>query len=120
MTMRRIGLLSLLLCLTSGCSAGADPAAESGMQTETGTLEGAAWRSDVPANWNRGLVVYYHGYAVTPVELPQRAPLAPQLKPFVERGYAVIQSAYSATGWAVEQGYADTERLRKQFVDKHG
>jgi pimeloyl-ACP methyl ester carboxylesterase len=38
----------------------------------------------------------------------------------LRRGYAVIQSAYSATGWAVEEGAADTERLRKQFVAKHG
>jgi pimeloyl-ACP methyl ester carboxylesterase len=118
--MHRIGLLCLLLFLATDCTAGTDPEAANGVQTETGTLEGAAWRSDVAANWNKGLVVYYHGYAVTPVELPQRAPLAPQLRPFVERGYAVIQSAYSGTGWAVEQGFADTERLRKLFVDKHG
>jgi hypothetical protein len=122
MTMRRIGLLCLLLCLTSGCAAATDPAADAtkAVQTETGTLEGAAWRSDVPANWNHGLVVYYHGYAVTPVALPERAALAPQLQPFVDRGYAVIQSAYSATGWAVEQGFADTERLRQLFVARHG
>ncbi|MET0231326.1 MAG: alpha/beta hydrolase-fold protein, partial [Rhodanobacteraceae bacterium] len=30
------------------------------------------------------------------------------------------QSAYSATGWAVEEGAADSERLRKAFIAKHG
>jgi hypothetical protein len=87
---------------------------------ETGTLEGAAYRIDIPAAWNHDLVVYYHGYAITPVELPAREPIAPQLKQLVDRGYAVIQSAYSQTGWAVEQGYADSERLRRNFVEKHG
>ena len=87
---------------------------------DAGTLENAAYRIDVPAAWNHALVVYYHGYAITPVELPANEPIAPQLKQFVDRGYAVIQSAYSATGWAVEQGYADTERLRKVFVGRYG
>jgi pimeloyl-ACP methyl ester carboxylesterase len=54
------------------------------------------------------------------VALPAREPIAPQLQQFLDRGYAVIQSAYSQTGWAVEQGYADTERLRQHFIEKHG
>jgi len=87
---------------------------------ETGMLEGATYRIDIPLKWNHDLVVYYHGYAVTPVQLPAGEPIAPQLKQLVDRGYAVIQSAYSQTGWAVEQGYADSERLRTHFVEKHG
>lgn len=99
--------------------AAADAAAGKGA-LDTGTLEGSAYRIDVPANWNRALVVFYHGYAVTPVTLPPREPIAPQLKQMTDRGYAVIQSAYSATGWAVEQGSADSERLREHFAAKYG
>jgi pimeloyl-ACP methyl ester carboxylesterase len=85
-----------------------------------GTLEGAAYRIDIPNDWNKSLVVFYHGYAVTPVEWKHGERISPMFDGMLARGYAVIQSAYSATGWAVEEGAADTERLRKAFVAKHG
>jgi hypothetical protein len=122
--MRWTGLLIALLCVACGCSAqGSDPsprAATKPANVETGTLAGAAYRIDIPASWNHGLVVYFHGYAVTPVQLPARDPIAPQLRQFLDRGYAVAQSAYSATGWAVEQAVSDGERLRAHFSGKHG
>jgi len=121
--MRWIGLLIALLYVASGCSAqgpGSPPPATNQPAVETGTLAGAAYRIDIPAKWNHGLVVYFHGYAVTPVQLPGRDPIAPQLRQFLDRGYAVAQSAYSATGWAVEQAIADGERLRAHFGEKHG
>ena len=119
--MRLIGmlLLAVVMSLSADASAGTAPA-KAGPLLETGTLEGATYRIDIPAAWNHDLVVYYHGYAITPVQLPASEPIAPQLKQIVDRGYAVIQSAYSQTGWAVEQGYADSERLRRHFVEKHG
>jgi pimeloyl-ACP methyl ester carboxylesterase len=89
-------------------------------KTEFGTLEGAAFRIDIPEKWNGGLVVFFHGYAVAPVELKEGERISPMFDGMLARGFAVIQSAYSATGWAVEEGAADTERLRKAFVAKHG
>ena len=122
--MRRIGWLIALLYVASCCSAqdtGSLPRATTQpAKVETGTLEGADYRIDIPAKWNHGLVVYFHGYAVTPVQLPQRDPIAPQLREFLDRGYAIAQSAYSSTGWAVEQAVADGERLRAHFGEKHG
>lgn len=88
--------------------------------TEMGTLEGAAYRIDIPKDWNKKLVVFYHGYSVTPVAWKKDERISPMFDGMLRRGYAVIQSAYSATGWAVEEGAADTERLRKAFVAKHG
>jgi len=121
---RWVASLIALLYMATGCSAqGSDPphaAATQPANVETGTLAGAAYRIDIPANWNHGLVVFFHGYAVTPVALPAQAPIAPQLRQFLDRGYAVAQSAYSATGWAVEQALADGERLRVHFGEKHG
>jgi len=119
--LRWIALPALMLCW--GCGAGADSPPTPGnaaINVETGTLEGADFRIDVPANWNHALVVFYHGYAITPVRLPSREPLAPHLRQLAERGYAVIQSAYSATGWAVEQAESDSERLRNYFINQHG
>ena len=114
-------LLPLMVLAGADVLADSAPApAKANAVLETGTLEGATYRIDIPAAWNRDLVVYYHGYAITPVQLPASEPIAPQLGQLVDRGYAVIQSAYSQTGWAVEQGYADSERLRRHFVERHG
>ena len=88
--------------------------------TETGTLEGAAYRIDIPPNWNRGLVVFFHGYAVDPVTYEKTERISPMFDGMLRRGFAVIQSAYSSTGWAVEEGAADTERLRRHFIAAHG
>src|SRR5262249_1074954 len=116
----RLLLLPLLVLACSACAQGAPEGAGKAPVLDTGALDGAAYRIDIPANWNHGLVVFYHGYPIPPVQLPARDPSAPHLKQFVDRGYAVIQSAYSAIGWAVEQASADSERLRRQFAAKYG
>ncbi|MEO7433701.1 MAG: alpha/beta hydrolase [Dokdonella sp.] len=88
--------------------------------TEIGALDGVAYRIDIPRNWNHGLVVFFHGYSITPITFRQGERSYDLLDPILAKGYAVIQSAYSATGWAIEQGSADTEKLRRSFVAKHG
>jgi pimeloyl-ACP methyl ester carboxylesterase len=88
--------------------------------TEIGTRDGSGYRIDIPANWNHGLVVFFHGYSVEPIRFEKGERLSPMFDPIVGKGYALIQSAYSATGWAVEQGGADTERLRRWFVTRFG
>jgi hypothetical protein len=88
--------------------------------TEAGLLDGAAYRIDVPTHWNHELVVFYHGYALQPVSFHIAARLAPQEMPFFERHYAVIQSAYSRTGWALQQAYPETESLRRYFTKQYG
>jgi hypothetical protein len=88
--------------------------------TEVGLLGGAAYRIDVPKNWNHSLVVFYHGYAREPVSFHLAARLDKQQLPFFERHYAVVQSAYSKTGWALEQAYPETEMLRRYFIKQYG
>jgi pimeloyl-ACP methyl ester carboxylesterase len=109
-----LGALSLL------CASAANIAPAAATRIEFGTQAGASWRIDVPKNWNHELVVYYHGYSTTPVTFAASEPLSPMFDPFLARGYALIQSGYSATGWAVEQAQADTETLRRKFVAEHG
>ncbi len=87
---------------------------------EIGTLRGAAYRIDIPANWNRVLIVYFHGYEIEPIRFAKGESISPMFAPLLKDGYAVIQSAYSQAGWAVEQGSADSERLRRYFISKHG
>ena len=88
--------------------------------TEVGVLTGAEYRIDVPANWNRGLVVFYHGYSERPYRYRLDAPINGQADPMLKRGYAVIQSGYSQTGWALQVAYPETEALRKYFLRKYG
>jgi hypothetical protein len=88
--------------------------------TEVGLLDGAAYRIDVPANWNHSLVVFYHGYALRPDGFHIAEKLTGQQQPFFDRHYAVAQSAYSQTGWALAQAYPETEALRKYFDKVYG
>jgi pimeloyl-ACP methyl ester carboxylesterase len=86
--------------------------------SDNASLNGVDYRIDIPDAWNHELVVYYHGYSIDPVTFKE--PLSPMFDPFLQRHYAVLQSAYSQTGWAVEQGFADTEKLRAYFAKKYG
>ena len=105
--MRKIGLL-LFAAICSLAFA----------KTEIGELQGVPFRIDVPENWNHNLIVYYHGYSMDPVRYKEGDP-DPVLAEFTRRGFAVIQSGYSKTGWAIEQAVPETEALRKYFIDKY-
>jgi alpha-beta hydrolase superfamily lysophospholipase len=91
-------------------------------KVESGEINGAAYRIDIPANWNKGLVMYAHGY--NPVGAPAGDLNNPRSKAlrdvFLSRGFAFAQSSYSAQGWAVKEGIEDTEALRRHFVMKYG
>ncbi len=116
--MRWIFATSLIVtCLASAFAQHATtvgPAAPA-THTEFGRLDGVAYRIDVPVNWNRGLVVYFHGWEPEPVRY-EAGPPAPELQPLLARGYAVAQSAYAGAGWAVEQAGPDNERLRRHTL----
>jgi len=89
---------------------------------EIGQINGASFRIDLPENWNKGLVMYCHGYEVS--GRPRRNLDSPQTKALVEtflsRGFAIAQSEYSTQGWAVKEAIEDTESLRRYFVSKYG
>lgn len=86
---------------------------------ETGVLNGAPYRIDMPAQWNHVLIVYYHGYSEDPVTFEKTKPNQ-MGSGFAEQGFAVIQSGYSVTGFAVEQALSETEALRRYFLTHYG
>jgi hypothetical protein len=86
---------------------------------ETGAINGAAFRIDVPANWNGSLVVYCHGYNPQPVKYNDQK-LPPFLQVFVDQGFAIAQSGYAAGGWAIQEAAVDTESVRRYFIGKYG
>ena len=91
-----------------------------GGQTEVGVMEGAEYRIDIPSDWNGSLVVWYHGYAEHGVTFHITERLPPDLQTFADRHFAILQSAYSEGGWAVQQAYPETENLRHYFDHKFG
>ena len=94
--------------------------AEPQSTTEIGTLAGAAYRIHIPPDWNRRVVVFFHGTLETPLTYAASEPLSPMFDHILKRKYAVLQSGYSAGGWALEEADADNERLRQHFVAGHG
>ncbi len=118
----------VLTCLPAAARAQASPTPDSEPEvlqtpagiTEVGVLTGAEYRIDVPANWNHGLVVFYLGYSVWPFRYRLDGSIGLQAEPMLRRGYAVIQSGYSQTGWALQVAYPETEILRKYFIKKYG
>jgi pimeloyl-ACP methyl ester carboxylesterase len=87
-------------------------------RVEEGKIDQAAFRIDVPKNWNGMLVIYCHGYEAGPVAFGDREPLNPALNLLLVQGYAVAQSGFSVGGWAVKEAIQDTEALREYFI-KH-
>ena len=123
-------VLALVCALvTSGANAQRHPSATpdpeptvittSAGTTEVGSLSGAQYRIDVPTSWNHGLVVYFHGYSEGVYTYKADGPLNEQTQPIFDRGYAIIQSAYSTPGWALAEAYPETEELRQYFLKKY-
>ena len=78
---------------------------------------GAQWEIDRPAEWNGELVVWLHGYSnpAQPIALPNITPIRDAL---LARGYAVIYSSYSSSGYAVKEATIEAHQLRGLFVAK--
>jgi len=91
--------------------------------TEVGTLSGTQYRIDIPAAWSgnpkHALVVYFHGYSESLFTYRADGPLNEQTQPIFDRGYAIIQSAFSTSGWALAEAYPETEQLRQYFLKKY-
>lgn len=88
-------------------------------RTETGEINGAQYRIDIPdSGWNGSLVLYCHGYSGSPGKFgPGENATATWLNSL---GFAAAQSGYAAGGWAVEEAIQDTMALRRHFVARYG
>lgn len=78
-----------------------------------GVLGGAAYRVEVPANWNGKLVMYAHGYAgeVNTLNITN-----PSIRRFlIQNGYAWAASSYSKNFYDVRVGVEDTNALALEF-----
>ncbi|HET7837453.1 MAG TPA: alpha/beta hydrolase [Variovorax sp.] len=78
-----------------------------------GVLGGAAYRVEVPANWNGKLVMYAHGYAGTGNTLGVNNPSIRRY--LIQNGYAWAASSYSKNYYDVRVGVEDTNALALEF-----
>jgi pimeloyl-ACP methyl ester carboxylesterase len=118
-----IGALLLVLALAPLHHAEARQAAGTAAGTvETGVIGGAPYFIEVPPSWNRGLVLYTHGYTLRGAQPPrhQSAQMKAFREVFLSRGFAFAASDYSVQGWAVKEAIEETEALRRHFVSKYG
>jgi pimeloyl-ACP methyl ester carboxylesterase len=94
-------LTAILIALFCGMAAA--------QQHFTGTLpDGATYVIDVPANWNKKLLLYSHGYVAPGSSNPAYDYGDPYTGYFVfTAGYALAGSSYSTTGWAVHEAIPD-------------
>jgi pimeloyl-ACP methyl ester carboxylesterase len=91
-------------------------------KTDTGIIDGAAYKIIFPENWKGKLVMYAHGYEFMG-SLPRQSnspDFLKNMKPFLDRGFAVAASDYSIQGFALPEGVENTEALRKYFVKTYG
>lgn len=114
-----VGAVSRFVLGIVFCFASAAQAAKLAVHVETGSLDGAAFRIDMPEKWNGVLLVYYHGYSETPVTFDEAKPNS-MGNALTASGYAVVQSGYSVAGWALERAIPETEVLRQYAIARYG
>lgn len=82
----------------------------------TGTIDGANYLIEVPANWNGTLLLYSHGYRFTGSAFtPQDASDPLTGGALLQQGYALAGSSYSQNGWALQQAFHDQFALLDFF-----
>ncbi len=78
-----------------------------------GIHNGAAYRIEVPKNWNGQLVMYAHGYRGTHETLTVSNPSIRRY--LIDNGYAWAASSYSKNWYDVRAGVEDTNALALAF-----
>jgi dienelactone hydrolase len=112
--------------LLVGCSGSSSVAArptpsQSGTQVLKGSIGAAAYVIEVPAAWNGTLFLYSHGYVAPGAANPaSAAPDRSVAQWLLDRGYALAGSAYSSTGWAIEDALKDQMALLDHFTQTVG
>jgi hypothetical protein len=91
--------------------------AQDNARTYAGTLtDGATFVIHAPADWNRTLLLYSHGFVIPGTPNPAddfSSSLAGSY--LLQHGYALAGSSYAKTGWAVEDALRDQIDVLNRF-----
>jgi pimeloyl-ACP methyl ester carboxylesterase len=131
---------ALLALALAGCSSGSSaPVAKGNSDVSplahkacgdvacTGSLNGAAYRIELPTTWNGTLLLWSHGYrtaiSTPPAHDPvltnaEDAPDEATATKLLSQGFALAGSSYASNGWAVRDGVKAAEDLHQFFQDK--
>jgi pimeloyl-ACP methyl ester carboxylesterase len=89
-----------------------------GAAADSGYYPGGAYRIEIPAAWNGGLVIFAHGYrGEGPDIFVSDTPIREHL---IARGYAWAASSYRGNSFRSDWGVDDTLALRDLFIQRYG
>jgi len=88
---------------------------------DLGEINAAQYKIYIPGNWNKGLVMYAHGYE----DIGEESEIISEevdefMEIFTSRGFAFAASAYKHQGLVIKDGIEDTEALRTYFEMTYG
>ena len=88
---------------------------------DLGEINSAKYKIYIPENWNKGLVMYAHGYE----EIGEDSEIISEevdefMEIFTSRGFGFAASAYKHQGLVIKDGIEDTEALRTYFEMTYG
>ena len=112
-----VGLLGGLVVSTRAARAEASSCAgDVGGTALTGSIDGAAYKIEVPLSWNGTLFLYSHGYVFPGYPNPA-TDVGDALTggALLAQGYALAGSSYSQEGWALQQAFHDQIALLNFF-----
>jgi pimeloyl-ACP methyl ester carboxylesterase len=116
------GSRALAFAVLLGVVSALAPAASQAQTHFEGAIgPGSTYEIDVPAGWNRSLVIYAHGLvqADAPILTPSLQPRYAELRAaMLANGYAVAASSYSSNGWALADAVRRTHQLSGLFTSK--
>jgi dienelactone hydrolase len=119
--MRKL-VVALVTALVAGLATAATAAAETGRHTYTGSIDGAEYRVETPANWNGTLILFSHGYIPEGAPFPPGVSLANRVETeqwLLDHGYALAGSDFQGrTGLVVKEALTDNLALLNWF-DTH-
>jgi len=112
-----------LLGTYSGVATTAKPPdfeALAGATASFGMIENAAYRIEVPDDWNGDLVMYAHGFAGFGTEVEVDSPPRALREYFIANGFAWAASSFSENGYVPGIGADDTLALKRHFEQEFG
>ena len=117
--MRTLGLVAVI-AIVAACNLETAPKPAQ-PRNLTGVIGASSFEIDIPAVWNGTLFLYSHGYVRPGGGNPaQSAPAGVARTWLLDHHFAAAGSAYSTTGWAVEDALKDQIALLDYFTAKVG
>ncbi|HMO96924.1 MAG TPA: hypothetical protein PKD27_12465 [Tepidiformaceae bacterium] len=91
-----------------------------GAQAYFGMLRGAAFRIEVPRDWNGGLLLWARGFRGYGTEVSAELPPAALRQAAIQGGFAWASSSFSQNGYIAALGANETLLLKRYFAARFG